>query len=65
MRERLAAAAAAALAYHWWASRRKRTAKERREAELEKRFERCSWPSREALLPIALPQNAKLSFRQS
>jgi len=35
----LAAAAAAALAYHWWASRRKRTAKERREAELEKRFE--------------------------
>ena len=38
MRERLAAAAAAALAYHWWASRRKRTQKERREAELEKRF---------------------------
>ena len=34
----MAAAAAAALAYHWWASRRKRTQKERREAELEKRF---------------------------
>jgi len=39
MRERLAAAAAAALAYHWWASKRRRTQKERREAELEKRFE--------------------------
>ena len=37
--KQVAAAAAAALAYHWWASRRKRTQKERREAELEKRFE--------------------------